>query len=120
MAASTATVVKVFVIISAVIGLSIGSVVGEGECGKMGVEEAAMKMAPCAEAGKDPEAPVSSACCAVAKQVAANPSCLCALLKFAEAHKYSSFNPQAALSIPKRCNFHLTYSGYKCGSYTLP
>ena len=46
-----------------------------------------------------------------------NPSCLCALIKLGESQK--AFNPQAALTIPKRCNFQLKHSGYNCGSKNI-
>ncbi|GLJ42305.1 hypothetical protein SUGI_0875810 [Cryptomeria japonica] len=109
---------KSIIVMLVSVALMAHMVMGEGECGNTSVEAAALKMAPCAEASQDPQASVSSKCCAAALDVASNPSCLCALIKLGESQK--AFNPQAALTIPKRCNFQLKHSGYKCGSYTLP
>lgn len=85
------------------IALMAHMVMGAGECGNTSVEAAALKMAPCAEASQDWQASVSSKCCAATLDVARNLACLCALIMFGESQK--AFNPQAALAIPKCCNF---------------
>ncbi|KAK9278544.1 hypothetical protein L1049_028113 [Liquidambar formosana] len=53
---------------------------GAGECGKSSPDNEALKLAPCANAAQDAKAAVSDSCCLQAKQLAQNPSCLCAVM----------------------------------------
>ncbi|KAL0341348.1 UNVERIFIED_CONTAM: hypothetical protein Sradi_4651600 [Sesamum radiatum] len=68
---------------------------------------------PCAEAAQDPNASVSSSCCAQVKRIGQNPKCLCAVM-LSDVAKSSGVKPEIALTIPKRCNFADRPVGYKC------
>ncbi|KAL0452808.1 UNVERIFIED_CONTAM: hypothetical protein Slati_1258900 [Sesamum latifolium] len=90
-----------------------------GECPRSTPDMEAMKLIPCAEAAQDPNASVSSSCCAQVKRIGQNPKCLCAVM-LSDVAKSSGVKPEIALTIPKRCNFADRPVGYKCGPYTLP
>ncbi|KAH9613093.1 hypothetical protein KSS87_001481 [Heliosperma pusillum] len=94
--------------------VSIGKVDSSGECGKTSPDMEAFKLAPCASAVQDGNAPVSSDCCAAADKIAQNPACLCAVL-MSNMAKMSGVKPQIALTVPKRCNMPNRPAGYKCG-----
>lgn len=88
---------------------------GAGECGKSTTpDREAFKLAPCASAAQSENAPVSSLCCAQVKKIGQNPACLCAVM-LSNTAKSSGVNPEAAVTIPKRCNFADRPVGYKCG-----
>ncbi|CAN6228046.1 unnamed protein product [Urochloa humidicola] len=93
---------------------------GGGECGGTPPEKVAQKLAPCAAAGKNPDAAPSSGCCnavhSIGKQ---SPECLCAVMLSKAARKHG-IKPEVAITIPKRCNLVDRPVGYKCGDYTLP
>lgn len=87
---------------------------GAGECGKSSPDNEALKLAPCAEAAQDENAPVSSSCCLQVKKIGQNPSCLCAVM-LSNTAKASGIKPEIAVTIPKRCNIPNRPVGYKCG-----
>ncbi|KAL4379934.1 hypothetical protein GQ457_02G022540 [Hibiscus cannabinus] len=92
---------------------------GGGECGKSSPDREAWKLAPCAMAAQDTNAPVSSSCCQQVKKIGANPRCLCAVM-LSNTAKNSGIKPEIAITIPKRCNIDDRPVGYQCGAYTLP
>ncbi|KAK6120315.1 hypothetical protein DH2020_046006 [Rehmannia glutinosa] len=87
---------------------------GAGVCGKLSPDKVALQLAPCAMAARDGKAAVSKNCCIQVKRIGQNPKCLCAVL-LSRTAKASGVKPQAAISIPKRCNFAKRPVGYKCG-----
>ncbi|KAK9683371.1 hypothetical protein RND81_10G135400 [Saponaria officinalis] len=97
----------------------IGVVIGAGECGRKSPDQEAFKLAPCAMAAQDEDAPVSDRCCSVIKQIGQNPSCLCAVM-LSKTAQSTGAKPEVSITIPKRCNIADRPVGYKCGSYTLP
>ncbi|XP_057778071.1 non-specific lipid-transfer protein-like [Salvia miltiorrhiza] len=92
---------------------------GGSACGKLSPDKVAVQLAPCAAAGRDPKAAVSSSCCLQVKRIGRNPKCLCAVLLSATA-KASGVKPAVAITIPKRCRLANRPVGFKCGPYTLP
>ena len=116
-----ASLAKLFSLLFCVIVFTLTNtyVYGDGECGKTPVEGAALRLAPCAEAGEDESAPVSNQCCAEVKKLGSKPSCLCAVM-LSKTAKQAGIKPEVAITIPKRCNFADRPVGYKCGAYTLP
>ncbi|XP_039061503.1 uncharacterized protein LOC120205742 [Hibiscus syriacus] len=92
---------------------------GAGECGKSSPDREAWKLAPCATAAQDTNAPVSSCCCQQVKKIGQNPPCLCAVM-LSNTAKNSGIKPEIAITIPKRCNIADRPVGYRCGAYTLP
>ncbi|XP_065865142.1 putative lipid-transfer protein DIR1 isoform X1 [Euphorbia lathyris] len=93
---------------------------GAGECRKStNPDKEAFKLAPCASAVQNQDAPVSSQCCAQVKKMGENPSCLCAVM-LSNTAKSFGVKPEVAINIPKRCNIADRPVGYKCGAYTLP
>ncbi|KAL6278014.1 hypothetical protein ACE6H2_021615 [Prunus campanulata] len=92
---------------------------GASACGKSSPDDEAIKLAPCASAAQDANAPVSSGCCQQVKRLGQNPSCLCAVL-LSDTAKNAGVKAEVAITIPKRCNFANRPVGYKCGPYTLP
>ncbi|KAG9453056.1 hypothetical protein H6P81_005960 [Aristolochia fimbriata] len=98
---------------------SIGKADGAGECGKSSPDNEAFKLAPCASAAQDENAPVSGSCCAQIKKIGQKPSCLCAVM-LSNTAKSSGVKPEIAMTIPKRCNIADRPVGMKCGAYTLP
>ncbi|KAL9226641.1 hypothetical protein vseg_002429 [Gypsophila vaccaria] len=92
---------------------------GAGECGRKSPDQEAFKLAPCAMAAQDEDAPVSDRCCAAIKQIGQNPSCLCAVM-LSKTAQSTGAKPEVSITIPKRCNIADRPVGYKCGSYTLP
>uniref|UniRef100_A0A0D6R3B3 Bifunctional inhibitor/plant lipid transfer protein/seed storage helical domain-containing protein n=1 Tax=Araucaria cunninghamii TaxID=56994 RepID=A0A0D6R3B3_ARACU len=108
---------SLFILCVMVVGVSV--VHGDGECGNTPVEKAAISMAPCAEAGQDESAPVSTKCCDAIKKLSIRKECLCAVM-LSNIAKQAGVKPEIAITIPKRCNFEQRPVGYKCGGYTLP
>eukprot|EP01018_Ginkgo_biloba_P019331 Gb_33827 [translate_table: standard] len=90
-----------------------------GECGSTTAESAALRLAPCIQAGQNANAAVSSGCCNEVKKYATDPACLCAIM-LSKTAKSVGINPAIAMSIPKRCQLSNRPVGYKCGAYTLP
>ncbi|KAA8534152.1 hypothetical protein F0562_031655 [Nyssa sinensis] len=86
---------------------------GVGECGKSSPDAKAFKLAPCASAAQDEDAAVSKNCCLQ------KPSCLCAVMLSSTAKSFG-VKPEAAITIPKRCNLADRPAGYKCRDYTVP
>ncbi|XP_012088327.1 putative lipid-transfer protein DIR1 [Jatropha curcas] len=110
-----------FFVLLVFVGISgFNRVDGAGECGKSTTPDMeAFKLAPCASASQDENAPVSSQCCAQVKKIGQNPACLCAVM-LSNTAKSSGVKPEIAVTIPKRCNIASRPVGYKCGAYTLP
>ncbi|XP_068330231.1 probable non-specific lipid-transfer protein 2 [Pyrus communis] len=104
----------------AIVGISqLNGSYGAGECGKSSPDSEALKLAPCASAAQDAQAPVSASCCSQVKRIGQNPSCLCAVM-LSNTAKMSGVKPEIAVTIPKRCNIADRPVGFKCGAYTLP
>ncbi|XP_022764265.1 uncharacterized protein LOC111309492 [Durio zibethinus] len=97
--------VLVFLVIMAIAGFNgaDGSDNYYGPCGKHDIEKEAEKLAPCTEAAKYVEAPVSERCCTVMEKKLKNPSCLCAIM-FSNTARKAGVKPEVAVTIPKRCN----------------
>ncbi|XP_044480156.1 putative lipid-transfer protein DIR1 [Mangifera indica] len=112
------TCILVFLVILGISGYNSG-VNGAGECGKSSPDREAFKLAPCAMAAQDENAPVSSQCCQAVKTLGHNPACLCAVM-LSNTAKSSGVKPEIAITIPKRCNLADRPVGYRCGAYTLP
>ncbi|XP_021769087.1 uncharacterized protein LOC110733361 [Chenopodium quinoa] len=110
-------ILSVFLVL--VCGAQLHGVNAAGECGRASPEREAFKLAPCAEASEDENAPVSDSCCARIKQLGRNPSCLCAVM-LSHTAKSAGVKAEIAVTIPKRCNIVDRPVGYKCGAYTLP
>ncbi|XVE69305.1 hypothetical protein DITRI_Ditri09bG0141400 [Diplodiscus trichospermus] len=87
-----------------------------GPCGKHDIEKEAEKLAPCTEAAKYVQAPVSERCCTIMDKKLKNPSCLCAVM-FSRTAYYAGIKPEVAVTIPKRCNIRVRPVGYKCGAF---
>lgn len=104
------------VIVLVILGFAeINRVDGAGECGKSTTpDREAFKLAPCASAAQDENAPVSSQCCAQVKKIGQNPACLCAVM-LSNTAKSSGVKAEIAVTIPKRCNLADRPVGYKCG-----
>ncbi|CAO1942273.1 unnamed protein product [Urochloa humidicola] len=92
---------------------------GAGECGRVPVDQVALKLAPCAAATQNPRAKVPASCCAQVRAIGRNPKCLCAVMLSDTARK-AGVKPAVAMTIPKRCAIANRPVGYKCGPYTLP
>ncbi|KAG8078483.1 hypothetical protein GUJ93_ZPchr0007g4246 [Zizania palustris] len=92
---------------------------GAGECGRVPVDQAALKLAPCAAATQNAAAAVSSPCCAQVRSIGRNPKCLCAVM-LSNTARQAGVKPAVAMTIPKRCAIADRPIGYKCGPYTLP
>ncbi|XP_031486193.1 uncharacterized protein LOC116254765 [Nymphaea colorata] len=92
---------------------------GASECGRTPVEMEAFNLAPCAGAGQDEKAQVSSSCCFQVKTIGQNPACLCAVM-LSRTARDAGVRPEVAITIPKRCNLANRPTGYKCGAYTMP
>ncbi|KAL9247131.1 hypothetical protein vseg_020596 [Gypsophila vaccaria] len=111
---------KIIVTLAIIAFVCIAKVNCAGECGKnTSPDQEAFKLAPCANAVQDVNAPVSNDCCAQATKLAQNPACLCAVL-MSNMAKMSGVKPQIALTVPKRCNMADRPAGYKCGPYSVP
>ncbi|KAL5567637.1 hypothetical protein UlMin_024212 [Ulmus minor] len=109
-----------FLVFLVILGISeFTPVYGAGECGKSSPDNEAFKLAPCAAAAQNVNAPVSSRCCSQVKKIGQNPSCLCAVL-LSNTAKMAGVNAEIAITIPKRCNIADRPVGYQCGAYTLP
>ncbi|XP_012454754.1 uncharacterized protein LOC105776572 [Gossypium raimondii] len=87
-----------------------------GPCGKHDIEKEAQKLAPCTYAAKYFRAPVSERCCTIMEKKLNNPSCLCAILQSRTAYN-AGVRPEAAVTIPKRCNIAVRPVGHKCGAF---
>lgn len=87
---------------------------GAGECGRIPVDQVALKLAPCAAATQNPPS-----CCAQVRAIGRSPKCLCAVMLSDTARK-AGVKPAVAMTIPKRCAIANRPVGYKCGPYTLP
>lgn len=111
------TCIALFVVILTVAALN--GVESAGECGKSSPDREAFKLAPCAMAAQDPNAQVSSQCCAQVKRIGQNPSCLCAVM-LSNTAKSSGIKPEIAITIPKRCNIADRPVGYQCGGILSP
>ncbi|XP_012486166.1 putative lipid-transfer protein DIR1 [Gossypium raimondii] len=115
-----AAAMKLISVMGLIVLISLGKVVdAAGECGKSSPDNEAMKLAPCAEAAQDENAPVSTSCCAQVRKIGQSPKCLCAVM-LSNTAKASGIKPEIAVTIPKRCNIANRPVGYKCGAYTLP
>ncbi|KAK5804322.1 putative non-specific lipid-transfer 2 [Gossypium arboreum] len=115
-----AAAMKLISVLGLIVLISVGKVVdAAGECGKSAPDNEAMKLAPCAEAAQDENAPVSASCCAQVRKIGQSPKCLCAVM-LSNTAKASGIKPEIAITIPKRCNIANRPVGYKCGAYTLP
>ncbi|CAO1946577.1 unnamed protein product [Urochloa humidicola] len=97
----------------------LATVHGAGECGRVPVDQVALKLAPCAAATQNPRATVPATCCAQVRAIGRNPKCLCAVMLSDTARK-AGVKPAVAMTIPKRCALANRPVGYKCGPYTLP
>lgn len=86
------TCILVFLVILGISGYNSG-VNGAGECGKSSPDREAFKLAPCAMAAQDENAPVSSQCCQAVKTLGHNPACLCAVM-LSNTAKSSSVKPE--------------------------
>ncbi|WCJ19723.1 Bifunctional inhibitor/lipid-transfer protein/seed storage 2S albumin superfamily protein [Euphorbia peplus] len=112
--------VKSLCIVLFLVALGFNRVNGAGECGKSTTPDMeAFKLAPCASAIQNENAPVSSQCCAQVKKMGQNPSCLCAVM-LSNTAKSAGAKPEVAITVPKRCNISDRPVGYKCGAYVLP
>ncbi|KAH9607903.1 hypothetical protein KSS87_013376 [Heliosperma pusillum] len=107
----------VLLVIFCVTGFTV--VNAAGECGRKSPDQEAFKLAPCAMAAQDENAPVSDRCCTAIKEIGHNPSCLCAVM-LSKTAQSTGAKPQVSITIPKRCNIVDRPVGYKCGAYTLP
>jgi hypothetical protein len=87
---------------------------GAGECGRVPVDQVALKLAPCAAATQNPRARVPPSCCAQVRGIGRNPKCLCAVMLSDTARK-AGVKPAVAMTIPKRCAIANRPVGYKCG-----
>ncbi|KAK8593251.1 hypothetical protein V6N12_045335 [Hibiscus sabdariffa] len=104
-----------FLVFLSVSGITLLNVAeGGGECGRSSPDREAWKLAPCAMAAQDTNAPVSSSCCQQVKKIGENPRCLCAVM-LSDTAKNSGIKPEIAITIPKRCNIADRPVGYQCG-----
>lgn len=87
---------------------------GAGECGRVPVDQVALKLAPCAAATQNPRAAVPPSCCAQVRAIGRSPKCLCAVMLSDTARK-AGVKPAVAMTIPKRCAIANRPVGYKCG-----
>jgi hypothetical protein len=87
---------------------------GAGECGRVPVDQVALKLAPCAAATQNPRAAVPPSCCAQVRAIGRVPKCLCAVMLSDTARK-AGVKPAVAMTIPKRCAIASRPVGYKCG-----
>ncbi|XVE69312.1 hypothetical protein DITRI_Ditri09bG0142300 [Diplodiscus trichospermus] len=110
--------VLVFLVIMTISGFNgvHGSHGNYGPCGKHDIEKEAEKLAPCTEAAKYFQAPVSKRCCTIMEKKLKNPSCLCAVL-FSRTAYYAGVKPEVAVTIPKRCHIPVRPVGHKCGAF---
>ncbi|XVF83806.1 hypothetical protein PTKIN_Ptkin16aG0522400 [Pterospermum kingtungense] len=110
--------VLVFVVIMAIGGFNgvDGHDTYYGPCGKHNIEKEAEKLAPCTEAAKYWNAPVSERCCTIMEKKLKNPSCLCAIL-FSQTAYNAGVKPEVTVTIPKRCNIPVRPIGHKCGAF---
>ncbi|KAF8717010.1 hypothetical protein HU200_026119 [Digitaria exilis] len=79
---------------------------GAGECGKVPVDQVALKLAPCAAATQNPRAKV--------RAIGRNPKSLCAVM-LSNTARQAGVKPAVAMTIPKRCAIANRPVGYKCG-----
>ncbi|XP_022765079.1 uncharacterized protein LOC111310166 [Durio zibethinus] len=109
-----------FLVFLSILGIAVLNVAeGAGECGRSSPDREAWKLAPCAMAAQDANAPVSDSCCQQLQKIGQNPRCLCAVM-LSNTAKSSGIKPEVAITIPKRCNIADRPVGYKCGDYSLP
>ncbi|MBA0630390.1 hypothetical protein Godav_002499, partial [Gossypium davidsonii] len=102
-----------FLVFLAILGIALLNVAeGAGECGRSSPDREAWKLAPCAMAAQDSNAPVSSSCCQQVKKIGQNPRCLCAVM-LSNTAKGSGIKPEIAITIPKRCNIADRPVGYQ-------
>ncbi|XVF83803.1 hypothetical protein PTKIN_Ptkin16aG0522000 [Pterospermum kingtungense] len=112
--------VLVFLVIMTIDGFNgVDAYANYGPCGKHDTEKEAEKLAPCAEAAKYVNAPVSERCCTVMEKKLKNPSCLCAVLFSYTSYK-AGVKPEVAVTIPKRCDIPARPVGHKCGGVKAP
>ncbi|XVF23995.1 hypothetical protein REPUB_Repub13aG0088300 [Reevesia pubescens] len=104
--------VLVFLVIMTVAGFTRVDAYGDyAPCGKHDIEKEAEKLAPCTEAAKYVNAPVSTRCCTVMEKKLKNPSCLCAIL-FSSTASNAGVKPEVSVTIPKRCNIPVRPIGH--------
>ncbi|CAN6471559.1 unnamed protein product [Victoria cruziana] len=109
-----------FVVVLLAANVGLNTVRGAGECGKTPVEKQAEHLSPCVHAGRDEKAHVSSSCCLRLKKILLhNPACMCAVMR-SRTVREAGIRPEAAATIPKRCNLTNMVVGFKCGAYTMP
>ncbi|XVE99676.1 hypothetical protein REPUB_Repub03eG0220500 [Reevesia pubescens] len=109
--------VLVFLVIMTVAGFNgVDGYGNYGPCGKHNIEKEAEKLAPCTEAAKYVNAPVSKPCCTVMEKKLKNPSCLCAIM-VSHTARDAGVKPEVAVTIPKRCNIPVRPVGHKCGAF---
>ncbi|KAL5227357.1 hypothetical protein ABZP36_015622 [Zizania latifolia] len=108
-----------FLLALMVVAAGVETVRGAGECGRVPVDQVALKLAPCAVATQNPGAAVSPACCAQVRSIGRDPKCLCAVM-LSNTARQAGVKPAVAMTIPKRCAIANRPIGYKCGPYTLP
>uniref|UniRef100_A0A1D1YWI3 Putative non-specific lipid-transfer protein 2 n=1 Tax=Anthurium amnicola TaxID=1678845 RepID=A0A1D1YWI3_9ARAE len=120
MEAPPSVLVWVLVVLLAVAGApEVQRAEGAGECGRVPADRVAFRMAPCVDASRDANAPVSDRCCAEVRRLGQTPSCLCAVM-LSNTAKSAGVRPEVAVTIPMRCNIADRPVGLKCGDYTLP
>ncbi|KQJ82549.1 non-specific lipid-transfer protein [Brachypodium distachyon] len=112
--------VLALLVVAAAAGLAARGADAAGECGATPADRMALKLAPCASAGQDPASAPSSGCCTAVHTIGKqSPKCLCAVM-LSNTARSAGIKPEAAITIPKRCNLVDRPVGYKCGAYTLP
>uniref|UniRef100_A0A0D9V7T2 Bifunctional inhibitor/plant lipid transfer protein/seed storage helical domain-containing protein n=1 Tax=Leersia perrieri TaxID=77586 RepID=A0A0D9V7T2_9ORYZ len=106
-------------VIVVVLAAGVETARGAGECGRVPVDQVALKLGPCAAATQNPKAAVPATCCAQVRSIGRNPKCLCAVM-LSNTARSAGVKPAVAMTIPKRCAIASRPIGYKCGPYTLP
>ncbi|XP_006645014.1 non-specific lipid-transfer protein 3 [Oryza brachyantha] len=106
-------------VVVVVVAAGLETARGAGECGRVPVDQMALKLAPCAAATQNPRAAVPPSCCAQVRTIGRNPKCLCAVM-LSNTARSAGVKPAVAMTIPKRCAIANRPIGYKCGPYTLP
>lgn len=101
-------------VVAVVVAAGVETVRGAGECGRVPVDQVALKLAPCAAATQNPRAAVPPNCCAQVRSIGRNPKCLCAVM-LSNTARSAGVKPAVAMTIPKRCAIANRPIGYKCG-----
>ncbi|EEE55673.1 hypothetical protein OsJ_04081 [Oryza sativa Japonica Group] len=106
-------------VVAVVVAAGVETVRGAGECGRVPVDQVALKLAPCAAGHAEPARRGAAQLLRAGAQHRANPKCLCAVM-LSNTARSAGVKPAVAMTIPKGWAIANRPIGYKCGPYTLP